>query len=103
MAFSNPHVRGITYWDITDYDTWMGAPRGLIKADMTPKLAFYYLKDLIKTQWWTSLYRTTNSAGSASFSGFAGEYEVAVRIDDQTVKTETATLVTTGSNWVISI
>ena len=38
LLHSNPHVQGITWWDMSDKDAWKGAPRGWFREDGSPKL-----------------------------------------------------------------
>lgn len=76
VLFSHPAVQAITYWDLTDRDAWLGAPAGLLRADMTPKPAYERIKDLIRRQWWTDAQQTTNEQGNMQVRGFCGEYEI---------------------------
>lgn len=100
MLFSNQFVKAITWWDLTDWNSWMGAPRGLLRTDISPKPAYTALKNLIKEEWWTSLSGITNGAGQYSFRGFAGTYRITVRRGGWVV-TRDVTLPTTGDSWTI--
>jgi endo-1,4-beta-xylanase len=76
QVFSHPLVEAITWWDLQD-GMWLGAPSGLLRADMTPKPAYNALKRLIKEQWWTGpLQLKTDAAGKVNFQGFLGDYVV---------------------------
>ncbi len=52
LLHDNPHVQGITWWDITDKGAWKLAPRGLFRADGSPKPVVGRLEALFK-QWQT--------------------------------------------------
>ena len=75
--FSHPAVQAITWWDFSDRGAWMGAPAGLIRADMTPKPAYEALMKKIKGEWWTAEVKaTTDAAGKITFRGFLGQYKL---------------------------
>ncbi len=77
VLFSHPAIAGITWWDFSDRHAWMGAPSGLIRADMSPKPAYEALMNLVKKEWWTPEQKlTTNAAGQVKFHGFLGDYAV---------------------------
>ncbi len=77
LLVSHPSVRAITWWDFSDQGAWMGAPSGLVRADMTPKPAYDALHQLIHTEWQTGpLKLTTDPRGRVRFEGSVGEYEV---------------------------
>ena len=77
VLFSHPSVQAITWWDLQD-GSWMGAPSGLLRADLTPKPAYERLLNLIKGRWWTQTEVKTDADGVASFRGFLGHYRVSV-------------------------
>jgi GH35 family endo-1,4-beta-xylanase len=77
VLFSHPNVQAITWWDLQD-GSWMGAPSGLLRADLTPKPAYERLLRLIKGRWWTQTEVKTDADGVASFRGFLGSYRVSV-------------------------
>ena len=77
VLFSHPSVEAITWWDFSDRGAWLGAPAGLVRADMTPKPAFTALRKLITHEWWTGpIQARTDGRGRLTFSGFLGEYLV---------------------------
>jgi GH35 family endo-1,4-beta-xylanase len=77
VLFSHPAVEAITWWDLSDYNSWMGAPAGLLRKDMSPKPAYDALKKLIKGDWWTGpLKLTTDDTGHVKFRGFLGDYQL---------------------------
>jgi len=77
VLFSHPAVQAITWWDFMDGE-WMGAPGGLVRADLTPKPAYERLLRLIKGKWWTRTDLTSDATGEASFRGFLGRYRITV-------------------------
>jgi GH35 family endo-1,4-beta-xylanase len=77
ILFSHPAVEAITWWDFSDHAAWLGAPAGLVRADMSPKPAYQELMKLIKGKWWTARQTlATDAAGRVKFRGFLGEYKV---------------------------
>jgi GH35 family endo-1,4-beta-xylanase len=75
LLFSHPAVEAITWWNLSDRITWLGAPAGLLHKDMTPKPAYNALKKLIKQDWWTGpLELKTDDNGRLKFRGFLGDY-----------------------------
>jgi len=77
VLFSHPAVEAITWWDFSDHNAWLGAPSGLIRADMTPKPAYERLMKLVKGTWWTGEQTlTTDPQGRVSFRGYLGDYAV---------------------------
>ncbi len=76
VLFSHPAVEAITWWDFTDQGAWQSAPAGLLRDDLTPKLAYEQLHDLIRNQWWTRAQVQTTVGGSVAFEGFFGRYNV---------------------------
>ena len=55
-----------------------GRPRGLIRADLTPKPAYSRLLGLVKGEWWTKAEVKTDAAGTAHFRGFLGHYRLTI-------------------------
>jgi GH35 family endo-1,4-beta-xylanase len=37
LLHNNAHVQGITWWDLSDKNSWKDAPRGWFRADGSPK------------------------------------------------------------------
>jgi GH35 family endo-1,4-beta-xylanase len=50
VLHSNPHVQGITWWDLSDKNSWKQAPRGWFKEDGSPKLVVDRMSKLFD-QW----------------------------------------------------
>jgi GH35 family endo-1,4-beta-xylanase len=82
VLFSHPSVAAITWWDFADRSAWMGAPAGLVRADLTPKPVYERLLKLIKGKWWTTLTTELAADGRVRFRGFLGEYRVTVTMPD---------------------
>lgn len=74
ILFEHPLIEGITQWDFSD-GCWLKAPSGVVRADGTPKPAYYALKELI-AGWTTKLTAKTDENGVVSFNGFKGNYRV---------------------------
>lgn len=102
MLFSHPAVEAITWWDLSDYRSWQGAPAGLIRADMSPKPAYDELLKLIKQQWSTRTTATTAGDGTAHVRGFLGEYRVTVTAGGKSA-TATTTLAKGENRWTVRV
>jgi GH35 family endo-1,4-beta-xylanase len=50
QVYSHPLSAAIIWWDMVD-GGWLGAPAGLLRADLSPKPAFERVKALIKGEW----------------------------------------------------
>ena len=97
--FSHPNVEQIIYWNLVDgYAAF--APMGdmtagenyfysgLIRHDMTPKPAYYKVKELFEKKWHTDAVITTDEDGKTYFRGFYGKYDVEVEKDGKTYTNE---------------
>lgn len=73
ILFSHPLVEAVTGWDFAD-GAWLGAPSGLIRRDNSVKPAYERLKKLIREEWWTDTFVTTDENGFATFEGVLGDY-----------------------------
>jgi endo-1,4-beta-xylanase len=75
---AHPLVEAITWWDLSD-GGWLHAPAGLLRQDHSPKPAYEELLKLIKGEWWLAPTKmTTDANGQFTFTGFRGEYELAL-------------------------
>ena len=99
--FSHPNVEQIIYWNLVDgyAHVWRATPEkikasqgdmtlgenyyygGLLRFDMTPKPAYYTIKNLIEKKWHTKEDVVTNNNGKATFKGFYGKYDFKIEID----------------------
>ena len=97
--FSHPNMEQIIYWNLVDgYAAF--APQGdmtagenyyyggLIRFDLTPKPAYYRIKDLIEKKWHTEEEIVTNELGNALFRGFYGKYDVEIEVDGKIITKE---------------
>jgi GH35 family endo-1,4-beta-xylanase len=82
--FSHPNARAITWWDFSDKDSWLGAPAGLLRADMSPKPAYDRLMALIRGAWWTRANGTTDANGAYLTRAFLGLHRATVTANGQT-------------------
>lgn len=83
LLFAHPAVAAITWWDLSDHRSWMRAPAGLLREDMSPKPAYERLLAKIKGEWWTAAAAgSTNAEGRLELRGFLGEYEGTVSFPD---------------------
>lgn len=76
--FSIKNMMGITWWNVVDNCGAPGEPSvsGLFNRDMTPKLVFYALDNLINHQWKTDITIKADKDGGVSFRGFKGMYKI---------------------------
>lgn len=119
IFFSHPAMEAIIYWNLADGygyvpgDTSRGRIGdmtcgenvyygGLLRFDMSEKPAYKALKNLINSEWHTSL-RGKAEGGRFSFRGFFGDYDVTVFADNKAVK-KTVSLSKNGTgNFKIKI
>lgn len=87
--FSQKNMEQIIYWNLVDgYAAY--APLGdftvgenfyrggLLRHDLTPKPAYYAIRDLFQKEWHTEGNLSANQQGLAFFKGFFGEYELEI-------------------------
>lgn len=76
--FSLPSMMGITWWNAVDDCGAPGEPTisGVCHRDMTPKIVYYALDQLINHEWRTNLSLKPNGRGIVSFRGFKGTYRI---------------------------
>ncbi len=97
--FSHPSVEQIIYWNLVDGYAHGAAPGdmavgenyyhgGLLRFDMSPKPAYFKIKELLQKQWHTETELVTDENGNADFRGFYGDYYAKVEFGTQEVKTE---------------
>ncbi len=120
--FSHPNVEQIIYWNLVDgyAHLWDPDPTkitasqgnmtvgenyyhgGLLRFDMSPKPAFYKLKELIQERWHTEAEVKSDDDGCANFRGFYGDYEVTIETN-QGMTTKTVSLSKNGENNFILV
>ncbi len=115
--FSHPAMEQIIYWNLVDGYGYVENPDpekiaasqgdmtlgenvyygGLLRFDLTPKPAYYTIKNLIQNVWHTEEETVSDSNGKATFKGFYGDYDVEIEIDGKKV-TKTVKLCSKGNN-----
>lgn len=85
ICFAHPAVKAISWWDLSDQQAWQ-AGGGLLRKDLTPKPAYFALKNLIHTKWMTAMTGKTDSAGHFQFRGFTGDYSLKIKWKGTTIK-----------------
>ena len=97
--FSHPNVEQIIYWNVPDGyaafaeqgDMTSGENYyygGLLRFDMTPKPAYYAIKNLFEKTWHTEAEITSDADGEANFKGFYGKYDVKLEVNGKTITKE---------------
>ena len=87
VCFAHPALRAITWWDLSDRDSWRKGG-GMLRADMTPKPVYEQIKHLIHDEWTTRLAGTTDTAGQLAFRGFRGTYRITAEAGGRAVTQE---------------
>jgi hypothetical protein len=115
--FSHPNVEQIVYWNLVDgyAHLWDPDPEkikasqgdmtlgenyyhgGLLRFDLSPKPAYFKLKELIKERWHTEGALVTDKNGCAEFRGFYGDYRLEIETD-RGVEAKAVTLTKNGKN-----
>ncbi len=123
LWFSHPSVEQIVYWNMTDgyAHLWDSDPvkiaasrgnmtigenvyyGGLLRFDMTPKPAYFKLKELIQKRWHTEAELETNENGEANFRGFFGDYDVEITIGGKTEKQTVSLSKNKNNEFILSI
>ena len=97
--FSYKNTEQIVYWNLADgYAAF--APQGdmtvgenyyhggLLRFDLSPKPAYFALRDLIQKEWHTETETFTNENGKIDFRGFYGKYDVVIEHDGKAMQKE---------------
>ena len=64
---------------------------GLLRFDLSPKSAFFAVKDLFEKQFCTNEEGKTDENGEISFRGFFGDYEISI-MDSEVTSSKRITL-----------
>jgi hypothetical protein len=103
--FSHPNVEQIIYWNLVDGYAYLCDPSlekikasqgdmtlgenyyhgGLLRFDMSPKPAYYKIKELLQEIWHTEEELVTDKDGCVEFRGFYGEYDLVITANGKTV------------------
>ncbi len=106
--FSHPNVEQIIYWNMVDGYAHLWDPNpeaikasmgdmslgenvfygGLLRFDLSPKPAYFTIKNLFEKKWHTDIEMTSNEKGIAKFKGFYGKYEIEAEVDGKIVTKE---------------
>jgi GH35 family endo-1,4-beta-xylanase len=98
LAFGYPSVRSITWWGLSDRNSWLPGG-GLLDKDYNPKPIYNRLSKLIREDWMTkNMILNTEKSGTISFRGFFGNYSIKVTSADGTKKTFSAHLTEGAEN-----
>ncbi|MBO5453445.1 MAG: endo-1,4-beta-xylanase [Clostridia bacterium] len=97
--FSCEKVEQIIYWNLVDgYAAF--APQGdmtagenyyyggLIRFDLTPKPAYFTIKNLFEKKWHTEENIETNENGESTFRGFYGKYDLEIEVNGEKIVKE---------------
>lgn len=85
MWFSQPRIKGITWWNLGDgtaFGTENSFLGGLLDSAMNPKPAYMALDQLINHDWRTNLTLKTDANGRVRFRGFHGNYAIQISKGD---------------------
>ncbi|HPO14250.1 MAG TPA: endo-1,4-beta-xylanase [Candidatus Hydrogenedentes bacterium] len=78
MAFANPNVQSLTWWDMLDTNCSV-LNAGLLDEWGNQKAAYTRIQRLLRTSWTTSSAQgTTTSSGIVTLRGFGGTYDVTI-------------------------
>jgi len=103
--FSHPAVEQIIYWNLVDGYAHLWDPNpekikasqgnmslgenyyygGLLRFDLSPKPAYFKIKELLQRTWHTEEGLRCDANGMTAFRGFFGTYEAEITVDGVTV------------------
>jgi GH35 family endo-1,4-beta-xylanase len=98
IAYGNPHVQAINWWDLYDRASFIESG-GLIDKSGHPKLSYDHLAMLL-AGWRSSGELVTDDNGSAVFTGVPGDYQLSADSAGENV-TGTAHIHLDGSDVVV--
>jgi endo-1,4-beta-xylanase len=87
VCFAHPAVRAITWWDLSDRNSWRKGG-GMLRSDLTPKPVYNELKHLIHDEWDTGVAGQSDADGRLSFRGFYGDYRIIIDLPNKQVEKE---------------
>ena len=99
LWFSHPNVEQIIYWNLVDGYAYGAVPGdmtegenyyhgGLLRFDLSPKPAYFKIKELLQKTWHTEAELVTDKNGSAEFRGFYGDYSVVISSSEEVIGTK---------------
>lgn len=106
--FSHPAVEQIVYWNLVDGYAFVDSSKaqdialtqgnmtvgenyyhgGLLRFDLSPKPAYYKLKELIQERWHTEEQLVSDRNGTCCFTGFYGEYQLEITVENKPILKE---------------
>jgi GH35 family endo-1,4-beta-xylanase len=106
--FSHPNVEQIVYWNLVDgyAHLWDPDPEkikasqgdmtlgenyyhgGLLRFDLSPKPAYFKIKELLQKRWHTEAELVTDKNGRAEFRGFYGDYSAVISSSEEVIRTK---------------
>ena len=121
--FSHPSVEQIIYWNLVDgyAHLWDPDPQkikesqgdmtigenyyygGLLRFDLSPKPAYFKIKELIKERWHTECELVTDENGNSEFRGFYGDYDVEILTRDSIESKTVSVKKNSENNFTIAI
>ena len=119
--FSHPAMEQIVYWNLVDGYAYVNDPAkikdsqgdmtigenvyygGLFRFDMTPKPAFFKIRELIQKRWHTEATLATDAEGCAETRGFFGTYELTVETENGATTREISYSKNSGQGFEIMI
>jgi len=121
--FSHPNMEQIIYWNLVDGYAFVRDPNpekiaatqgnmtvgenyyhgGLLRYDLSPKPAYFKIKELLKERWHTEEEIVTDENGVADFRGFFGDYEVKIIADGKKVSESISHRKNGDNNFTLAI
>jgi len=106
--FSHPNVEQIIYWNLVDGYAYFWDPDpekikasqgdmtlgenyyygGLLRFDLSPKPAYFKIKELLQKRWHTEVELVTDKNGRAEFRGFYGDYSAVISSSEKVISTK---------------
>jgi hypothetical protein len=76
---------------------------GLLRFDLSPKPAYFKIKELIKERWHTECELVTDENGNSEFRGFYGDYDVEILTRDSIESKTVSVKKNSENNFTIAI
>ncbi len=121
--FSHPKIEQIIYWNLVDGYAYVADPSperiaasrgdmtigenlyrgGLLRFDMSPKAAYFKLKELIQSTWHTEDSLVTDENGVIAFRGFFGGYDLLIEADKKVYERRLSLSKAGDGNFILTI